>query len=75
MNEIESSVSRLLTTTKKLLETLTAWSSGQVGDTQVYDEYNALEVHFADATQAFQLALLPMEYVYIICKGKGLYTN
>jgi hypothetical protein len=65
MTEIETSVSRLLMTTKRLLETLTAWSSGQVGDTQVYDEYNALEVHFASATQAFETALLPMEYVYM----------
>lgn len=61
MADIEQSVSRLLMTTKKLLETLTAWSAGQVGDTAVYDEYNALEVHFANATQAFETVLLPME--------------
>lgn len=61
MADIEQSVSRLLMTTKKLLETLTAWSAGQVGDTAVYDEYNALEVHFANASQAFESVLLPME--------------
>jgi hypothetical protein len=61
MAEIESSVSKLLMTTKKLLETLTAWSSQKVNDTQVYDEYNALSLHFTSATQAFESALLPME--------------
>lgn len=63
MADIEASVSRLLMTTKKLLEALTAWSAGQVSDTQVYDEYNSLEAHFTSATQAFESALLPMEYV------------
>lgn len=61
MANIETSVSRLLMTTKRLLETLTAWSARDVKDTQVYDEYNALEFHFAKATQAFELASLPME--------------
>ncbi|KAL7313174.1 Bud site selection protein 6 [Mucor circinelloides] len=61
MLDIEQSVSKLLMTTKKLLETLTAWSSGTAKDTQVYDEYNALEVHFASATQAFESVALPME--------------
>lgn len=40
---------------------MTAWSSGTAKDTQVYDEYNALEVHFASATQAFESVALPME--------------
>jgi hypothetical protein len=61
MVDIEHSVSKLLMTTKKLLETLTAWSSGTAKDTQVYDEYNALEIHFANATQAFESVSLPME--------------
>ncbi|EPB91840.1 hypothetical protein HMPREF1544_01348 [Mucor circinelloides 1006PhL] len=61
MLDIEQSVSKLLMTTKRLLETLTAWSSGTAKDTQVYDEYNALEVHFASATQAFESVALPME--------------
>lgn len=61
MVDIEQSVSKLLMTTKKLLETLTAWSSGTAKDTQVYDEYNALEIHFASATQAFESVSLPME--------------
>ncbi|CEP18254.1 hypothetical protein [Parasitella parasitica] len=61
MMDIEQSVSKLLMTTKKLLETLTAWSSGTAKDTQVYDEYNALEVHFAGATQAFESMSLPIE--------------
>ncbi|GAN07506.1 conserved hypothetical protein [Mucor ambiguus] len=61
MLDIEQSVSKLLMTTKRLLETLTAWSSGTAKDTQVYDEYNALEVHFASATQAFESVALSME--------------
>ncbi|KAI8646847.1 actin interacting protein 3-domain-containing protein [Parasitella parasitica] len=61
MVDIEQSVSKLLMTTKKLLETLTAWSSGTAKDTQVYDEYNALEVHFAGATHAFESMSLPIE--------------
>lgn len=61
MADIEASVSKLLMTTKKLLETLTAWSAGQVNDTQVYTEYNLLEAHFISATRAFESALLPME--------------
>ncbi|KAG1119431.1 hypothetical protein G6F42_012977 [Rhizopus arrhizus] len=61
MLDIEQSVSKLLMTTKRLLETLTAWSSGTAKDTQVYDEYNALEVHFASATQAFESVALAME--------------
>lgn len=71
MADIESSVSRLLMTTKKLLETLTAWSAGQVNDTQVYDEYNLLETHFTSATRAFEAALLPMEYVICFIKTEN----
>lgn len=61
MAEIESSVSTLLLTTKKLLETLTAWSCQQVNDKAVYEEYNALERHFVSAIEAFESALLPMD--------------
>jgi hypothetical protein len=61
MSDIEQSVSRLLMSTKKLLETLTAWSSGKALDTQVYDEYCVLEVHFANTARAFESAQLSME--------------
>ncbi|KAI8886345.1 AIP3-domain-containing protein [Backusella circina FSU 941] len=60
MSNIEQSVSRLLMSTKKLLETLTAWSSGKASDKQVHDEYCVLEVYFANTTRAFESAQLSM---------------
>ncbi|KAI8094237.1 actin interacting protein 3-domain-containing protein [Thamnidium elegans] len=61
MADIETCVSRLLRTTKNLLEILTAWSAGQVTDTQVYDQYNTLEIHFTNAIQAFESVSLSMK--------------
>lgn len=61
MADIETCVSRLLRTTKNLLEALTAWSAGQVTDTQVYDQYNTLEIHFTNASQAFESVSLSMK--------------
>ncbi|KAG2237833.1 hypothetical protein INT48_002134 [Thamnidium elegans] len=40
---------------------LTAWSAGQVTDTQVYDQYNTLEIHFTNAIQAFESVSLSMK--------------
>lgn len=61
MLEIESNISKLLQTTKKLLKDLTSWSSGELKESEVYSDYNLLENYFANAAQAFESVLLPME--------------
>ncbi|CEI90222.1 hypothetical protein RMCBS344292_04550 [Rhizopus microsporus] len=60
-SEIEQNVSKLLQATKKLLESLTAWSFGELSDNQVHQDYQALDAHFSHISRTFELLLLPME--------------
>ncbi|KAG0171364.1 Bud site selection protein 6 [Apophysomyces sp. BC1034] len=60
MADIEHTVTRLLMSTKKLLEGLTAWSVRKVSDIQVEDIYHTLAANFVLATRAFETAQMPM---------------
>ncbi|ABN65064.2 bud site selection protein [Scheffersomyces stipitis CBS 6054] len=53
MNSIESSVTRLLVSTKHLLESLTQWARQEADDKYVSDAYVKLGNNFRAATKAF----------------------
>ncbi|CAO3703492.1 unnamed protein product [Rhizopus stolonifer] len=57
VTEIEQHVSKMLQATKKLLELLTGWSSGEVKEDEIYQEYNALQSHFLQTAHVFERTL------------------
>lgn len=61
-NNIESSVTKLLVETKRLLETLTAWSKSQASDEDVSNVYVRLGNEFNVSQQAFVRAGIDMQY-------------
>ncbi|KAG1055564.1 hypothetical protein G6F43_002491 [Rhizopus delemar] len=60
VTEIEQDVSQLLQATKKLLESLTAWSVGEASTEDVYREYDSLQTYFTQIAHVFERMLLPM---------------
>lgn len=62
MNNIESSVTRLLVATKQLIETLTLWSRRQASETDVSDVYVKLGNEFNVARTCFERAGIEMTY-------------
>ncbi|KAF7729519.1 Bud site selection protein 6 [Apophysomyces ossiformis] len=60
MADVERTITRLLMSTKKLLEGLTAWSVGKVTDIQVEEIYHTLAADFILVTRAFETAQMPM---------------
>ncbi|KAI8388907.1 actin interacting protein 3-domain-containing protein [Radiomyces spectabilis] len=58
--EIEPAVTRLLRTTKALLEALTMWSQNHVTTGEIFDLYETLENQFHVVSRAFEDVSVPM---------------
>ena len=61
MNNIESSVTRLLVATKELIDTLTKWSRRLASETDVSDVYVKLGNEFNVARTCFERAGIDMK--------------
>jgi len=61
MNNIESSVTRLLVATKELIDTLTKWSRRSATETDVSDVYVRLGNEFNVARTCFERAGIDMK--------------
>lgn len=61
--QVESTVARLLVSIKQLLESLTAWSLGNMPEDQVSDIYVQLGNHFNACVTAFKAHDIDMRYV------------
>lgn len=60
--EIEQVVTKLLRTTKALLEALTQWSLMRLPSNEIYDIHDTLEKQFFLVSQAFEDASVTMRY-------------
>ncbi|KAI7900330.1 actin interacting protein 3-domain-containing protein [Cokeromyces recurvatus] len=58
--EIEHVVTKLLRTTKALLEALTQWSLMRTSNTEIFEIHDTLEKQFFLVSQAFEEASIPM---------------